>query len=307
MMCILRWWNVLETQCYCRSIKMLNTFLTRIISEYGFQSPVSVIQYESYGNLDQANLDRVKKAFNFSEKLLDIIPCSGCCQLVDVQRIGRAKYFNCRDCGENDEIKDGRDLAYIITLDEIANFLISALSTKPSEHSKVNEEIFYLGKKEIKDLGGLMLDIYLCRSSSKSNQEELLKYCKKTPSVIIRLSADKFHHTAKNMSDCWFNDLIFYDERLKKFSANDNILSEATQGCFGDIKTRSGRKVLEEGFLLWLKNLFKKNAIQRGDKQKIKLEAVEKFGITFKTFENGWSEEAPSPLKERGRIKAVSK
>jgi hypothetical protein len=282
----------------------INQITQNIIKQYSFKDSKGYITYDIYNKLNQEELNIIKQNLNLKQEYLKYMECFGCDEELPVRiKENKTRFIHCfaNECGIYRKLKNNEDLAYILTLNGIADFLINLLEITGNKTNSIAGKIIELGKKQIFDLD---FNIYLLKE--RLNSQEIFDSCKpkskKAPSIIIKLTDKDLKIDQVNIADCWFNDLIFYNDSLNKFSINYKVLTQTISGCFEGSQKTTIQKFLNEKCLEWFKELISKNIIKRGEKEKYKKEANNLFNISTKAFDKIWKDNAPDQIKKGGRI-----
>jgi hypothetical protein len=283
----------------------INKIVQDIIQQYSGKYSKGYITYDLYSQLSTEDFKIVEEAFNLKKEMLEYIECFECDEELQVRRKGNIRFIHCfaSDCGAYKELKNNEDVARTINLHGIANLLIKVLGITENKENIINGKLIYLGQKQIVSP---YFNIYLLKEVI--DNETLIQHCKpkskKNPSIIIKLTSQNLEINQANITDCQFDDLVFYDESLKRFSFNKSIIYNMIEGSFTGAEKSTIQKSLNEDCLLWFKNLISKKAIKRGEKAKLKQEAKDLFNVSGKSFDKIWEENAPIELKQKGRIKS---
>lgn len=286
---------------------MLNELVKEIITKYSAPSAEGLIGWDSRIKLTPENFDIVKSAFDLSEHRLSHLDCAGhdCYEEVMVKRKSDgSRYVQCPDCKKLDFINEDQDLAYKITLDGLADFLIGLLEIEQNKKIIKSDEAIYLGKKEVKELGDLTMNFYLLRGDEA--RDAVIKHYKTNPkasAIIISLNPKKRAAEEAKISECWLCDMVFYDQNLSQFTINYKNFFESIKGCFAGLQKTMAQKWLDSLCLQWFKNLIKNKKINRGEKTKFQNLANDYFNVTPNKFNKIWQKEAPAYLKLQGAIK----
>lgn len=285
---------------------MINQTIQSIVKQHSNKYSDGFIKFDLYSKLDKEVLDFLRLNLDLKEEYLQFINCPQCDEELKIKTRDSIRHIHCFNagCGVKRELNDNEDLAYKITLGGIADFLITLLKIKEDKKKLLSGRLMRLGQKEIFDLN---FDIFLLKE--KLSSQEILYNCKptskKTPSIIIKLTNKNLGIDQSNISDCWFNDLIFYDENLNKFMISYKMLIETISGSFAGLEKTTMQKSLNDKCSKWLEELINKNLIKRGEKNKFKKEANNLFNTSTKAFDKIWRSIAPDDLKKQGRIKEL--
>lgn len=280
---------------------MINQKIQNIIKQYSNKYSDGFIRFDLYSKLDKGILDLLKLNLNLGEEYLQFINCPQCDEELKIRIKNNQRHIHCFNagCGVKREFKNNEDLAYKITLIGIADFLIKSLEIKKDKKNLIAGKLMKLGQKEIFDLN---FDIFLLKE--KLGSQEIFNNCKptskKTPSIIIKLTDKNLEVDQTNISECWFNDLIFYDENLKKFSFSHKILIEAIKGCYDGSQKTTTQKWLDNNCLEWFKELIKNNSIKHGEKDKFRKIANYLFNVSPNKYNEIWKSHATNELKSQG-------
>ena len=77
-------------------------------------------------------------------------------------------------------------------------------------------------------------DVYLVRN--EKNKIELMNFCdsklRAIPKFIIRLGNRELNFEEKQIVECWFDDMVFYNQFFERFDINYKVFVEVIIGCF---------------------------------------------------------------------------
>ena len=286
---------------------MIGQVTSRIIKEFSLKYSDGNINYSLYSKLEPDAIQVIKQQFSLSESRLKYIDCPSC----DIQCKVNSKpsgvnYIHCPadGCGILKDLKNNEDLAYKITLNGVADFLIKLLGIEGEKRVIEAGEVIYLGKKELEDLGNLAFNIYLLRNDQ--GKKAFLDYyspTKQAPTIIIKLGNGNLEIEGKQIAECLFSDLVCYDNDFEKFNIHYKTFLEAIKGCFEGLQKSTVQVWLNERFLGWFRDLVKNKKIKKGEKAKYKILAINCFGISERTFDKVWKEQAGRELQKQGRVK----
>lgn len=284
---------------------MINQFTKEIVEELGSQYSKGIIRHEQYSRLSDKNLKIVTSNFNLKKELLKFIECSGCGEEVEVRKkdddtkIAHCQSHNCRKI----ITVSNEDLAYSTSISSVGEFLIKIMYIKSEVRAVESGSILYLGKVELKEVAGLIFDVYLAKNiENKDSLERCKPSSKKIPSLIINLSRKKFKlPEAANIANCWFGDLISYHNQLKQYLVNHKTILDAIAGSFSGLQKSTVQGHLNKKCGEWLEQMVKSKAIKNADKPKLLQFAKDHFNATENSFMELRSKIIPKELKVGGR------
>lgn len=284
---------------------MIGQVTSRIIKEFSLKYSDGNINYSLYSKLEPDAIQVIKQQFSLSESRLKYIDCPSC----DIQCKVKSKpsgvnYIHCPadGCGILKDLKNNEDLAYKITLNGVADFLIKLLGIEGEKRVIEAGEVIYLGKKELEDLGNLAFNIYLLRNDQ--GKKAFLDYhspTKQAPTIIIKLGNGNLEIEGKQIAECLFSDLACYDNDFEKFNINYKTFLEAIKGCFDGLQKSTVQALLDEKFLKYFKELVKSKKIQDGRKGEYEIFANQYFNVSPNKFREIWKKHAPENLKKQGK------
>lgn len=280
---------------------MINLLFKEIISNYS--NSIHLIKHEQYKVVKDKEISLLQEALGLEKSYLKSIECISCGEENKIQKKSNQIFIHCsnNECNVLRVINDNESLAYQVSLGNVADFVIKLLEINPNKQNIKNDCIIHLGSKIILDIE---FNIILLKEVIPS--QDIAKYCtpksNKIPSIIIRLHDKNLSIEQNNISDCYFNDLIFYDKDLRRFSLNYKTLTNSIKQCFkGVLQTSAIQIYLNTKCLEWFKELIKNDIIKRGEKEKYRIVANEYFNVSSNKYMGIWKAEAPEYLKKSGR------
>lgn len=284
---------------------MINQLTNEIIEELGSQYSKGIIRHGQYSRLSDKNLKIITSNFGLKKELLKFIECSGCGEEVKVnKKDDGTKIAHCQsaDCRKIITVTN-EDLAYSSSISGIGEFLIKILNIKSEVRPIESGSILYLGKVELKEVSGLIFDVYLAKNIQNKDSLELCKpSSKKIPSLIINLSRKKFKlPEVTNIASCCFGDLISYHGDLKKYLVNYKNILDAIAGSFSGLQKSTVQGHLNKKCEEWLEQMVKCKAIKNGDKPQLLQFAQDHFNVTKNSFMELRRKIIPMELRVGGR------
>lgn len=280
---------------------MINQLFKEIISNYS--NSIHLIKHEQYKVVKDKEISLLQEALGLEKSYLKFIECISCGEENKIQKKNNQIFIHCsnNECNVLRVINDNEILAYQVNLGNVADFVIKLLEINHNKQNIKNDCIIYLGSKIILDIE---FNIILLKEAIPS--QDITKYCtpksNKTPTIIVRLHDKNLAIEQSNIADCYFNDLIFYDNNLRRFSLNYKTLINSIKQCFKDtLQTSAIQTYLNKKCLKWFKDLIANDIIKRREKEKYRIIANEYFNVSPNKYKEIWKVEAPEYLKKGGR------
>ncbi len=278
---------------------MISKVTRQIIKNLSLSSAFGLVDSKAYSKLKIED-------FGLKEHHLKVIECFSCGEECEIRLRNKKKFIHCiaDGCGVRKEIND-QDLAYKVTVNDIADFLIKLLEIdSKNKKTLITGEIVFLGRKEVEDLG-ISFDVYLVRN--EKNKIELMNFCdsklRAIPKFIIRLGNRELNFEEKQIVECCFDDLVFYNQSFERFDINYKVFAEVISGCFEGLQKSTTQKWLNNLCVEWFKKLIKNNLIKRGEKEKYQAIAYNLFNVSPNKYREIWKNNATPELKAKGAIK----